>query len=250
MTIKNTLIFISILLLSQTVAAQRTDERHTQKDRNPVGVNKLDNGRLYYRSIYQQMLLFEKYGGPKEFIENNYMVTPKDAKSSPDNLTLILTSKTMHLKLSVDHFGRINLPLLKIAYDEDAELILDRKISEYNFKPQINIVVKRDGVYGVNILKIACEQALKYLRYADANSWRTQKCAGVKFFFAKTDSDAEIAIIGGGHTFRKFKMQSKMIPIETSLDAIKMGRLAFSVRADLGEVHTNTIPLAIVPIFE
>ena len=85
---------------------------------------------LSYRDAYRIMLPFEKYGKAKNFLQNYYQVSPKDKSSSTDALSLTLQSKSVRLNLPLDVTGRTILPLLKLAYDENAELILNQKIDQ------------------------------------------------------------------------------------------------------------------------
>src|SRR6218665_2033994 len=104
-------------------------------------------GWVSYRDAYRSMVLFAKYGKAKGFLQNHYQVTPRDPGASLDGLRLTLSGKTTQLSLPLDATGRTTFPLLKAAYDENAMLVLNRKISQFSFQPRLSIIPRLDGVY-------------------------------------------------------------------------------------------------------
>jgi hypothetical protein len=149
-------------------------------------------GWVSYRDAYRSMVLFAKYGKAKNFLQNHYQVTPRDAGATLDGLRLTLSGKTTQLSLPLDATGRTSFPLLKAAYDENAMLVLNRKISQFSFQPRLSIVPRLDGVYEAADLRTACDQALQYLRYTDA-AYNAKRCVGVRFAFPKR-SDANVRV--------------------------------------------------------
>jgi hypothetical protein len=110
------------------------------------------------------MILFEKYGKPKQFLQNHLRITPLDKVSATDGLRLSLVSKSMAIQLPLDSLGRTAFPLSKAAFDDNAELRLNRKTGLFAFSPWLSIVTRADGVYEASDLHTACEQALSYLQ--------------------------------------------------------------------------------------
>lgn len=151
-----------------------------------------ESGWVSYRDAYRAMVPFAKYGKAKNFLQNHYQVTPKDGTQSLDGLRLTLTGRTTQLNLPLDVTGRTTFPLLKAAYDENALLVLNRKVSQFTFQPRLSIVARVDGIYEGQDLRTACDQALQYLRYTDA-SYNSRHCAGVRFAFLKK-SDAAVRV--------------------------------------------------------
>jgi hypothetical protein len=149
-------------------------------------------GWVSYRDAYRSMVLFAKYGKAKNFLQNHYQVSPHEAGASLDGLRLTLSGKTTQLSLPLDATGRTTFPLLKAAYDENAMLVLNRKISQFIFQPRLSIIPRLDGVYEAADLRAACDQALQYLRYTDA-SYNLKRCIGVRFAFSKR-SDATVRV--------------------------------------------------------
>ncbi|HWW71023.1 MAG TPA: hypothetical protein VN089_13865, partial [Duganella sp.] len=120
---------------------------------------------ISYRDAYRQMIWFEKYGKPKQFLQNHLRLRPRDGGAPMDGLRLTLNSKSAHLDLPLDALGRAVFPFSKAAYDDNAELELNRKPGQFAHGPWVSIVTRADGVYAVADLLAACEQMAAYLRY-------------------------------------------------------------------------------------
>ncbi|WEF32102.1 hypothetical protein [Pseudoduganella chitinolytica] len=151
-----------------------------------------DSGWVSYRDAYRAMVSFAKYGKAKNFLQNHYQVAPRDGTQSLDGLRLTLSGRTTQLNLPLDVTGRTTFPLLKAAYDENALLVLNRKISHFTFQPRLSIVARVDGLYEGQDLRTACDQALQYMRYTDPG-YNGRHCAGVRFAFMKK-SDATVRV--------------------------------------------------------
>src|SRR5471030_1636542 len=104
-----------------------------------------DSDWLSYRDAYRQMIVFEKYGKPKQFLQNHYRIRGRDRDSTIDGLRLSLNSKSVHLALPLDALGRIVFPFSKAAYDDNAELDINRKADQFQFGPWVSIVTRTDG---------------------------------------------------------------------------------------------------------
>jgi hypothetical protein len=122
-----------------------------------------------YRDAYRAMLVFEKYGGPKNFLQSQLQVAPRVRGASLDGLQLTLAGKTNQVKLPLDPLGRTPFPLLKGAYNENVALLLSRKIGRFVVRPRVSIAPQSDGVYEDGELRAACEQALGFARYGDGS---------------------------------------------------------------------------------
>lgn len=163
---------------------------------------------ISYRDAYRAMVVFEKYGGQKNFLQSQLQVTPQDRAASLDGVQLTLAGRSNQVNLPLDPLGRTSFPLLKGAYDENVALLLSRKIGSFNVRPRVSIALQPDGVYEDGELRAACEQALGFARYRDG-SLRTRQCGGVRFVFARRapdigvrvhrpdGSDATLAIVAG-----------------------------------------------------
>jgi len=141
---------------------------------------------IAYRDAYRQMIWFEKYGKPKQFLQNHFRLRPRDKSVSMDGLRLALNSKTAQVSLALDALGRAVLPFSKAAYDDNAELVINRKAGQFKAGPWVSIVTRADGVYAAADLRAACEQLLAYLRHGGEAGGK--RCVGVQFTYSKNDA--------------------------------------------------------------
>jgi hypothetical protein len=201
-----------------------------------------------YRDAYRAMVVFEKYGGPKTYLQSQLQVAPQDKATSFETLQLTLAGKTNQVNLPLDPLGRTAFPLLKAAYDENVALVLSRKIGVFTVRPRISIALQPDGVYEIAELRSACEQALGFARYGDG-SLRNRQCGGVRFVFAKRAGEAGVRLhpaegsdvvlpVVGGVAFQG--------DVDDTFPTV-LYRFAGAERAQLITAHP---PLAIVPLFE
>jgi hypothetical protein len=213
----------------------------------PAAAQARDGDWVSYRDAYRAMVVFDKYGGAKNFIQHHLQVVPKDG-ASVDGLQLTLAGKSTQLHLPLDATGRAVFPLLKAAYDENAVLVLNRKAGQYLCRPRVSIAVRHDGEYEVADLRAACEQALGFARHADA-SQRSRQCFGVRFVFQLKPGAAPVGLRRGG--------------AETALPVVEGAAFAgdpgagfatvtyrFAGGAERARVVTHHVPLAIAPLFE
>lgn len=205
-----------------------------------------DGEWVSYRDAYRTMVVYEKYGKPKHLIQNHFQVMARDRNVSPEGLQLSVEGKTTHLNMVLDATGRTAFPMSKVAYDENAVLVLNRKVSQYLFRARVSIIQRADGVYEASDLHAACEQALAYQRYLDP-SFRTARCTGVRFVFPKTMLDPGVKLRkgeaaslppGDGPAFQGDPYESFRV-VTYRFDAV-----------DKGQVVTPNAPLAITPLFE
>ncbi|MEW6023545.1 MAG: hypothetical protein AB1807_15555 [Pseudomonadota bacterium] len=201
-----------------------------------------------YRDAYRAMVVFEKYGGPKHQLQNHLQVVPLEKGASLDGLQLTLAGKANQVNLALDPLGRTAFPLLKAAYDENAALLLDRRIGAFTVRPRVSLTLKADGIYDDAELRAACEQALGFARYADA-SLRARGCGGVRFVFARRAGEIGVRL-------HRAEGQDQALPLASgTVFQGELGegfpsvvyRFAGAVRA---QVISANPPLAILPLFE
>jgi hypothetical protein len=211
-----------------------------------------------YRDAYRAMVVFEKYGGPKNLLQNELEVQPAERPVNPGadaqgGLQLVLSGKATQLVLPLDAIGRTVFPLQKAAYDENAELLLNRKGVGFALHPRVTIALRADGVYDIAELLQACAQALGFARWVDA-SQRARQCVGVRFVFPKkTDVGARLRQADGSEL---------PLPVTNGVafagdldDGFPVVNLRFTApnpdRHELrGQVTAYHAPLAIVPVFD
>jgi hypothetical protein len=209
----------------------------------PAAAQAHDGDAVSYRDAYRAMVVFEKYGGPKNLLLSQLQVVPRERGAAAEGLQLLLSGKSTQLNLPLDPLGRTVFPLQKAAYDENAALILNRKGGGFTLRQQVSIALRPDGVYDVAELRAACAQALAYARYVDA-SQRSRQCAGVRFVFPKK---AE-----GGARLRRPDSQEQLLPLATgdADDGLPTVSYRFASGAERAQVATFNAPLAILPLFE
>ncbi|MGZ8289240.1 MAG: hypothetical protein ACXW2U_09235 [Telluria sp.] len=201
-----------------------------------------------YRDAYRAMVVFEKYGKPKSYIQNHYQVMPREKGVTLDGVQLTLQGRTIQLNLPLDPLGRTVFPLLKAAYDENAALVLNRGASQFVFRPRVSIVVQADGVYEAAGLRVACEQVLAFQRHVNAAAG-LKKCVGVRFAFSGRDLEAGVRVRGAD------KMETTLPAVEGAAfsdDPNAQFRVVNYRFADggAGQVITRNVPLAIAALIE
>jgi hypothetical protein len=142
-----------------------------------------DGDWVSYRDAYRAMVVFEKYGKPKQLLQSELQVSPREKGASLEGLRLTLVTKASQLNLPLDATGRAVFPWMKAAYDENAVLVLNQKAGMYRIHPRVSIALRADGVYEAAELRVACEQALAFQRYLDPGAYRDKKCVAVRFSF-------------------------------------------------------------------
>ncbi|MDB5918647.1 MAG: hypothetical protein JWR40_2881 [Massilia sp.] len=217
-----------------------------------------DGEWVSYRDAYRAMVVFEKYGGPKHLIQNHFQVMRRAKAVSTDGLRLALIGKSprlnLPLNLPLDPLGRAVFPLLKAAYDDNAALVLNRKLSQYVLRPRVSILVRPDGVYEAAELRAACDQALGVARYADASA-RALNCAGVRFGFAR-NAGTPVVRLREGREGRDRGLAPALPVGEAAIfaddpdDGFKTVLYRFAGTPARGQVVTQDAPLAIAPVFE
>ncbi|MBC3875606.1 hypothetical protein [Undibacterium flavidum] len=251
MNLRNAFFVICLLTSAPYALAQSADDNKRPQDAEWMS----------YRDAYRTMLWFEKYGKAKNLIQLQLQVVPKDNATSIDNLRLHIVGKKTHLDLALDTLGRTSLPLLKAAYDENAELVINQKAGQAGFRFRTSIIIRPDGIYELADLRAACEQALAYQSYVDYTAYRGKRCIGVRFAFAKKDSVAMVEF--------KYLNQNNNLPINDNTaiwpDSAAnfrtsnvifgaAGNVANNVQSNLqiekGQIHTRTSPLAIIALIE
>lgn len=203
-----------------------------------------------YRDLYRTMIRFEKYGGPKQFIQSHLQVVPADRTQPGRDVRLTLRSRSFNLDLPLDALGRASFPFLKQAYDENAEVRANRPVGGVTLEPRLSIVTRADGTYDVAQLQTACEQVLEYQRYASLLSHRLARCAGVLFVFPR-DAPATVASMK-----KRDNDRSSLAASEgdawggNAARTFKFVAYRFAQVPGEGQILCDLTPLAIFPLFE
>ncbi len=199
-----------------------------------------------YRDAYRAMVVFEKYGGAKNLLQNHLQLVPREKGVLADGMQLALTGKTVRTSLALDALGRTVLPLVKAAYDENAVLAPNRRLGGFMLRARVSIATQPDNTYDTADLRSACEQALAYARHVDVGA-RSRRCVGVRMVFAKRSGDISVKL--------------RRPDGEQPLQLVAGPAFAGDVDSDLpgatyrfsgenAQLVTYSAPLAIVPLFE
>jgi hypothetical protein len=195
-----------------------------------------------YRDAYRAMVVFEKYGGAKNLIQNQLQVAARDGAGPAQ---VLLSGKATQLNLPLDPLGRTTLPLLKAAYDENATLVLADKGRQFAVRPRVAVALRADGIYDTAELRAACDQALGFSRYAD-RSFGAKQCAGVRFVFAKK-GEAPVRLRRGATEALLPAVDG--VAFQGDVDA-GFPTVTYRFSGERAQVLTAKAPLAIVPVFE
>lgn len=211
---------------------------------------------LSYRDAYKLMLRFEKYGKPKNLLQHHLQIRLRDkADAGGDEfsrLRLRLVSTSLRLDLPIDATGRVALPLLKSAYDENAELIFNQKLERVQMLGRIAIAVRADGIYEVADLRAACEQALAYENFIGNGNIRDKKCTGVRFVYGKKEANLAVELRNIERTDRA--AQNLAVADGAAFwgdtnDAFKTINYNFSSSTEKIQLITRSAPILIAPQF-
>ncbi len=212
---------------------------------------------LSYRDNYRAMLWFEKYGGPKHLLQQHALLAAK-SPTATGSLRLSLVSKSMRLELPLDETGRVVFPLLKQAYDENAELQLNQKLDQVSLRPSVSLLIRADGIYELADLRAACAQVLDYQNWRNASLLRGKKCVGVRFVFSKKLASAVPQLRRPDQSLTSLPLREGVPfwPFGHEADgsypyaAFQTASYQFAAPPDQGQVLTRSAPLAIVAWFE
>jgi hypothetical protein len=202
---------------------------------------------ISYRDAYRQMIWFEKYGKPKQFLQNHFRLRPRDKSVSMDGLRLTLNSRSTQVTLALDALGRAVLPFSKAAYDDNAELVVNRKPGQFKAGPWVSIVTRPDGVYAVADLRAACEQLLAYLRYSGETVGKN--CVGVQFTYPKSDA-AQVQFHAAGGATGALVVKEGPAFAGDAMQGFRVFAYRFAAWPEAGQVVTSATPLAIAALLE
>jgi hypothetical protein len=238
--IRHLLLSCSLVFASAYAQAQTSD----------ATVRGRDAEWMSYRDAYRTMLSFEKYGKPKNLIQNHLQVVSKDKTISIESVRLALLAKTSQFVLALDATGRTALPLHKSAYDENAELVLNLKQAQAKFRSRISIIVRADGMYPLEELSNACDQALAFQTFIDPYSFKGKKCLGVSFAFPKKDQAAAVELKGTNKAAQTLKINEDNVLWEDSALSFRTVQVLFSGGLEKMLVTTHTTPVIITPVYD
>lgn len=199
-----------------------------------------------YRDAYRAVVVFEKYGGAKNLLQNHLQLVPREKGALGEGLQLVLTGKTVQTSLALDALGRGVLPLVKAAYDENAVLAPNRRIGPFSLRARVTIAPQADNIYDTQELRSACEQALGYARHVDAGA-RARQCVGVRMVFPRkgVETSAKLRRADGEQALPLTQGAAFAGDLDADFPVVN-----YRFGPDKAQVITYSAPLAIVPLFE
>lgn len=204
-----------------------------------------------YRHAYKASAFFAFFTRTRPLIQAHMQIRPREPGIRLEGLKVQLASESMTLDIPVDALGRSTLPMLKIAYDQDAVLRLNRQKGHYRFSGRYSIKERDDGVYSMAALREACEQVLSAQR-ASGYMFRLigKKCAGVRFIYPLADSHAAVDLRGpNGQNTAIAAADAE--PFESgALGTYKGAVVRFGSWPAAGDVIAAKRPLAIGTLYE
>jgi hypothetical protein len=158
-------------------------------------VAKRDAEWASYRQAYKSVSAIGVITRSRPLIQAHMQIVPLREGLAVDGLRIQLAGETVTQDIPVDPIGRVTLPMLKQAYDEDAVLRLNRGKGNYRFTGRYSIRESDSGVYGAAELRAACEQLISAQR-AGGSRFRLmgKKCVGVKFIYPPASAGAALTL--------------------------------------------------------
>ena len=211
----------------------------------------LDAEWASYRYAYEAAAFIARFLRKRPLIQAQMQLRPIDPATPVTGLKVRLVGKTTDIELAADDIGRVTVPQLKQAYDEDAVLRLNRPKGLYKFSGRYSIRERDDGVYSVADLREACEQMIGAQRESGyrIRLWG-KKCVGVKFVYPATDSGAAIALHAADDRVTTIAGIDGQPFEDDSMGLYKIVVLRFADWPRDGRVVAGERPLAIGTLYE
>lgn len=204
-----------------------------------------------YRRAYSAAAYFQPYLSTRPLIQAHMQIRPNTPDLPMDGLSVHLTGERTSIHLTADAIGRITVPMLKQAYDEDAVLRLNRRKGNYHFQGRYSIREREDGVYSAADLRAACEQLLSAQR---ESGYRMRligkKCAGVKFVYARTSLAPSVVFRDASAPGRELPVQDGQAFENATMGVYKVALYRFSDWPATGTIETRERPIAIGTLYE
>jgi hypothetical protein len=208
---------------------------------------------LSYRDAYRAMIVFDKYGRPKNYLQNQIQLVPMRKGVLPGDVQLSLQLKGSSVRLPLDAIGRAVFPVLKSAFDENAPLLIEGGGGPVNFRARISIVARADGLYDSAELRAACGQALEYQRYTGASA-RGSVCAGVRFVYPLDGPAPQLRQHGAT---AELATAPALLPVTLGAafpgdqhGAYRVVNVRFADHGAASQLLASSTPLAIAPLIE
>ena len=204
-----------------------------------------------YRRAYSAYAFFQPFLSTRPLIQAHMQIRPNTPDLPMEGLSVHLTGETTSIHLKADAIGRVTIPILKAAYDEDAVLRLNRRKGNYHFQGRYSIRERDDGVYSAADLRAACDQLLSAQR---ESGYRLRligkKCAGVKFVYARTGQAPSVLVRDGVQPERELPVVEDRAFENATMGTYKVALYRFKQWPASGTVEARQRPIAIGTLYE
>jgi hypothetical protein len=211
----------------------------------------LDAEWASYRYAYEAASFIGKFLRKRPLVQAQMQLRPLDPATPVTGLKVRLVGAKTDLAMEADDLGRVDLPLLKQAYDEDAVLRLNRPKGLFKFSGRFSIKERADGSYGIADLHEACEQMIGAQRDSGyrIRLWG-KKCAGVKFVYPAQDGAAAVELHAAGERVTPLAATDGKPFEDDSMGSYKVVVVRFADWQGGDRVVTPARPLAIGTLYE
>lgn len=204
-----------------------------------------------YRRAYTAYAFFQPFLRTRPLIQAHMQIRPNTPELPMDGLRVHLTGDTTSIHLEADAVGRVTIPMIKEAYDEDAVLRLNRRKGSYHFQGRYSLRERADGIYGAADLRAACEQLLSAQR---ESGYRLRligkRCAGVKFVYARSGPVPSVLVRDAALPERLLPVQEDHAFENATMGIYKVALYRFSQWPATGTVEARERPIAIGTLYD
>lgn len=211
----------------------------------------LDAEWASYRYAYEAASFIGKFLRKRPLIQAQMQLRPLDPATPVTGLKVKLVGKTTNIEMEADDIGRVTVPQLKQAYDEDAVLRLNRQKGLFKFSGRFSIKEREDGSYSVADLDEACEQMISAQRNSGyrIRLWG-KKCTGVKFVYPADTVAATVELHAAGDRVTPVAAIDGKPFEDDSMGTYKIVVVRFADWQRGDRVVTPARPLAIGTLYE
>ncbi len=204
---------------------------------------------ISYRSAYKVMLQFEKYGKPKHLLQSHLQLLNGQGQAVSET-QFNLQAKTFQMNLQIDPLGRVRLPLLKTAYDENAELRLAGPVQGLHLRLSLALSLPYDGHFELSQLKLACEQALNF--YLSVNDKRalSKRCQAILLVYPANIKMPAPQLKNESGAITSLTAVEQASLLDQGLKGLSAYWVKFSNFHEKSQIISQQAPLAVLPHFE
>lgn len=148
-----------------------------------------------YRRAYKAAAFFAPFTRDRPLIQAHMQIRPLAPATSLEGLRVHLAGAHVQMDIPVDPLGRVQIPMDKQAYEDDAVLSLNRQKGLYHFSGRFSIRERADGVYPVADLRAGCEQLIDAQRDSGYSLRLFRKrCSAAKLIYPLSGAAPDVVL--------------------------------------------------------